>query len=183
MGDGDATSARKLFDIHRRQEALGPGAGHAKLQRIEAQLCLMEGTLDAAISAIGKSWSAMEDQAELADVELAAATVAISGVVHALQGEAERAMQCFHVARALPADLHNHTAQGLACAGDAILKAESGDCHTALGAVSAGLQSVQRCGAPVRHFLLELLRHYEERHVLDTKKWLQKLQILAACVG
>lgn len=180
LADRNVASAREVFGVHREHEAAQPSRiGYATLRRIEAQLWLAEGRFGEALAAISKSWKALEDHADLSSTERAASTVAIAGIIHALQGALGPARHCFVQARDLPVDLHNHIAHGWASVGDAILKAEAGDRQGAIEAILWGLESVRRCGAPARHLLLKLFREFEGSDVLDAKKWLSELQLLA----
>ena len=157
LAGGNTPIARRL--IVKLGNEQGPSiTGLVTAKRIEAQLFLAEGDLGLASDAIGASWEAIEQQGDLMSTELAAATVAFAGVTHALEGSSESALSCFEQACSLPADLHNRRAQGWAWAGRAILAKEAGDRVTSLAAVHEGLTVVQRCGAPIRAFLMELLR-------------------------
>ena len=95
--------------------------GLATVKRVEAQLRLAKGELGASQDAIAVSWRAIETQGDLKSTELAAATVVITGVTHALTGSYSDAMSCFEEACMLPPNLHNRRAQGWAWAGRAIL--------------------------------------------------------------
>jgi len=157
---GDNVSARRMIGRRHADEEKEPSVtGLATALRVEAQLYLAEGHPDLAQDAISASWNAIEQQGDLLSAELAAATVTIAGLTNALMGSRDSALSCFKQACGLPPDLHNRRAQGLAWAGRAILAREGGDHPTSLAAVREGLAVVQLCGAPVRAFLLELLRN------------------------
>jgi len=156
---GRYKAAWQLLRLSRADPSI---AGYATAKRIEAQLFLAEGQLKPALEAIGASWDAIEQPpGDLMSTELAAATVAISGVIHGLEESEEgrrSAISCFQQACALPSDLHNRRAQAWAWAGCAILARKAGDKIACLTAIHKGLAAVQRSGAPVRAFLLKLLR-------------------------
>ena len=159
---GNPEAARRLIGRPADGEH-GPSiTGLATAKRIEAQFCLAEGHLSSALAAIGASWKAIEQQGDLTSTELAAGTVALAGIIHALEGSEESrksALSCFEQACNLPTGLHNRRAQGWAWAGRAILAKKAGDGVAFLDAVHNGLALVQRCGAPIRAFLLDLLRN------------------------
>jgi hypothetical protein len=156
LGVGDCAGAREVFELARGQ--VSPGGS----KRLEAQLLLAEGQLEDALDAIGASRSAIEkEDGGLKFTEMSAATVSMAGILHALgkSPEARRsAISNFEEACSLPPDLHNRRAQGWAWAGQAILAGEAGDDSACLRAIHSGLAAVQRCGAPIRAFLLDLLR-------------------------
>jgi tetratricopeptide (TPR) repeat protein len=158
LAAGNYATARQLIGPRVNGEHNPSIVGLATVKRIEAQLCLAEGDLRLARDAIGASWEAIGQQGQLLSTELAAATVAIAGVIHSLEGSRPSALSCFDEACRLPPDLHNRRAQGWAWAGRAILAREAGDRVHFLAAVHEGLAVIQRCGAPVRAFLLELLK-------------------------
>lgn len=159
LAAGDPEAARPLIESQLAEMDREPmPAFLATLKRVEAQLRLAEGKVSLAQSAIAASWNAIEGQGGLDSTELAAATVAITGVTHALTGSTSSADSCFDQACMLPSDLHNRRAQAWAWAGRAILARESGDRRSSLVAIRKGLDLVQRSGAPIRAFLLEMLR-------------------------
>lgn len=154
---GDTKIARRL--IREAERWRGPSiTGLVTAKRIEAQLSLREGNLESASEAVSASWKAIDQQGDLMSTELAAATVALAGVIRALEGGSESALLLFEQACGLPADLHNRRAQGLAWGGRAILAREAGDRAAFLAAVQGGLTAVRRCGTPIRAFLLDFLR-------------------------
>ena len=158
LAAGDPDAARHLIEKQLAEFDREPmPAFVATLKRVEAQLRLAEGNLNLAQSAIAASWKAIED---LNSTELAAATVAITGLTNALMGSTSSADSCFEQACSLPADLHNRRGQGWAWAGRAILAREAGDRRSSLVAIRKGLDLVQRSGAPIRAFLLQMLRSY-----------------------
>jgi tetratricopeptide (TPR) repeat protein len=180
LADRKITAAKAKLNNNRTDKATEPSAfGYATSQRIVAQVLLAEGRFPEALEAIGDSWNALAEQADLSLLEGGAYTVVVAGVINAAQGARGSASQCFNRAKALPAQLHNHIAIGLAFAGDAMLRAEEGDERAAIEAVIKGLAYVQRCGNPVRRGLLKFLRRFEENRVVDTKAWLSDLQLLA----
>lgn len=180
LADRKITAAKAKLNDNRTDKETWPSAfGYATSQRILAQVLLSEGRFPEALDAIGDSWNTLAEQADLSLLERGAHTVAVAGVINAAQGSRDSASRCFDMARNLPAQLHNHSAIGLAFAGDAMLRAEEGDERAAIEAVIKGLAYVQRCGTPIRRGLLKFLRGLEENRFIDTKAWLFDLQLLA----
>jgi tetratricopeptide (TPR) repeat protein len=159
IAKGNYEAAKRLIA---ESEQLNPSiTGMATLKRIEAQAHLAQGNLALALDVIGASWTAISQQprGDLASTELGAATVAIAGIIHALEESVPSALSCFEQACSLPADLHNRRPQAWAWAGRAILAKRGGDTRTCQAAVQEGLLLVERCGWPVRRLLLTLLKN------------------------
>jgi tetratricopeptide (TPR) repeat protein len=170
LSAGNVGAARKLIEERLAAADTEPSTiGFSTAKRIEAQLRLAEGDLDRARDAIEKSWNTIREQGEEITTELAAATITIAGVIHALKGGNDYAQSCFEQACRLNPDLHNHRAQGWACAGRAILASASKDENSSRLAIFEGLKLVERCGAPIRFVLLELLRSRYSKKRLDLK--------------
>lgn len=158
LATGNISEARAIIESQVVDVSNGPSTlAMATARRIEAQLRLAENDLEGAAMAIGVSRQIINNNDENL-TEGAATTLAIVGLVNALGDDDTSALSCFDAACGLQADLHNHRAQGWAWAGRAILARNAGDMECARRAVLDGLKCVERCGAPVRRFLLKLLR-------------------------
>jgi tetratricopeptide (TPR) repeat protein len=168
LSAGNYDDARSLIESQVAAVSNGPSSfAVATTKRVEAQLRLAENDIIGAEAAIAASWNII--RGDESSAESAAATLAITGVTHALAGDHPSALSCFNDACRLSPDLHNHRAQGWAWAGQAILAKASGNRELSRSAVIEGLKCVERCGAPVRSFLLDLLRtnHKEDGPGLD----------------
>ncbi len=157
---GATKAAKDMIERQLCEEDQNPStAGLATIKRIEAQLRLAEGNLGLAEKAIVASRKAIDYQGDMRLTELAAATVAITGLVNALTGSYSSAVSWFEQACSLPPNLHNRRAQAWAWVGSAILARKAGDPSSSLAAVRKGLDLVQRGGAPIRSFLLNMVRN------------------------
>ena len=181
LAAGNHQAARRELDTQLAEQDQEPSTlGLATLKRVEAQLLLAEDDLGSAEAAIAASRQALDTQGDLKTVDMAAATVAITGVIRALTESHASAQSCFEEACQLPPELYNYRGQAWACAGRAILAREAGDADAALRAIGEGLDKVQRGGAPIRSFLLQLLR---TAYATETAPGLRDLKVLVYSTG
>jgi len=157
LATGSHAAARQLLDDVRSKALAILSTYTSKV--IEAKICLAEDDLAGAERAVAESWTVIESQDGLEAAEQAAATVAISGLIHALGHSEESARSLLVQACGLRRDLNNSTAQGWAWAGRAILARDAGDREEYWSALHQGLSAVESCSTPVRAFLHEILRN------------------------
>jgi tetratricopeptide (TPR) repeat protein len=149
--------AQALIEQALSEEASGASVrGLSIAKRLEARLHLAKNDLDAAASVIDVSFRLIEPRS-LQTTELAAATMAMHGLIRASMGQLSLAKQSLGQACDLPSDLNNRRAQGLAWAARAILARGTGDRALAISSVRRGLELLTRCGSPIRLFLLRFL--------------------------
>ena len=157
LGLPDLKKAQVLIEQKLSEEASGASTrGLSIVKRLEARLHLANNDLDAAATAIDVSFKWIEPKS-LRTTELAAATLAMHGLIRASLGRLSLAEQSLEEACVLPNDLNNRRAQGLAWAARAILARDTGDRALAISSVRRGLELLARCGSPIRLFLLRFL--------------------------
>jgi tetratricopeptide (TPR) repeat protein len=168
LGCGDTARARPLVEqVIARQISSISARGLLYAKCIEARLLLAENRVPEAKEAIEAGYRAVEDhsenyQGDLNSSELGAAITAMSALGYALMGDVACAGDAFRNACDLNPDLHNRRAQAWSWGARAILARGTGDRGAALEAIRHGLALVQRSGAPIRRFLLELQEDLRE---------------------